>query len=230
MWLVKKIRRMKKNSVERKNRKIFPDSIVDAFASFDAKTILKGYNVINKGSNVSSSELGVGTVVGQNSNLSDCHIGRFCSIGNNVKVVHWTHPVDFVSTYPSFFNTINDYPFGRCKTEFDEFLAVRPGVSCVIGNDVWIGTDVLIKGGVQIGDGAIIGMGAVVTKDVPPYAVIGGVPAKIIKYRFDKKTIEKMLRIKWWDWDVTTIRSRMADFASINLFLKKYFDENETKN
>ena len=81
----------------------------------------------------------------------------------------------------------------------------------------------MIRGGVIIGNGAVIGMGAVVTKDVPPYAVVGGVPAKVIKYRFNSEIIEKLEAIQWWNWDLKIIKDRIDDFKNIELFVQKYY-------
>ena len=103
--------------------------------------------------------------------------------------------------------------------EFDSFLG-----ETIIGNDVWIGKDVNIMGGVTIGDGAIIGTGAVITKDVPPYAVVAGVPAKILKYRFDEEAIAAFLRIKWWNWSEELIEKRFSDVSGADIadFVRKY--------
>lgn len=101
-------------------------------------------------------------------------------------------------------------------------MKTSDGYYCKIGNDVWIGSNVLIKGGVTIGDGAVVGMGSIVTKDVPPYAVVAGNPAKIIKYRCNDEQIKALLRIKWWDWPIELIKERKNDFANIDDFIKKY--------
>lgn len=87
----------------------------------------------------------------------------------------------------------------------------------MIGNDVWIGYDAIIMPGVKIGDGAIIGTRAVVTKDIPPYTIVGGVPAKPIRKRFDDKTIEKLLSIKWWNWDKEKIKQNIQSIQSGNI-------------
>jgi len=92
----------------------------------------------------------------------------------------------------------------------------------IIGNDVWIGNGARILPNIHIGNGAIIGAGAVVTKDVPPYAVIVGNPGKISKYRFSEEVIDKLEKIKWWDWEEKTIDSRKDDMKDIDLFLEKY--------
>lgn len=124
-------------------------------------------------------------------------IGKFCSIACGTKFLFNSanHALDSLSTYP--------FPLF-----FEEWNLEREKVTdawdnrgdIVIGNDVWIGYEAVILSGVTIGDGAIIGTRAVVTKDVPPYTIVGGVPAKPIRKRFDEKVIEELLKIKWWDW------------------------------
>lgn len=148
-------------------------------------------------------------------------IGRFCSINETARV--WdNHPVDFVTTSPML-DYFMFYPWEKQRVReslIDQFgvyksntlhrtSALRQDNPIKIGNDVWIGANAVILPGVSIGDGAIIAAGAVVTKAVPPYAIVGGVPAKIIKYRFDTKVIEQLLKIKWWDWDIEKIEKNI---------------------
>ncbi len=123
-------------------------------------------------------------------------IGRFCSVGKNCEIGAFDHPIDWLSSSPFQYNMKMHFP--AYITGFPQVSIKRPG-STHIGNDVWIGSMVIIKRGVTIGDGAIVAGGAVVVKDVPPYAIVGGVPAKILKYRFDEETVQKLLDLKWWD-------------------------------
>ncbi len=126
-------------------------------------------------------------------------IGKFCSIAPNrvIIMLGGLHRTDWVSTYPfnvfyKEFKHIKGIPFSKGDVK--------------IGNDVWIGLDAVILSGITIGDGAVIGANSLVTKDVPPYAIVGGDPAKILRYRFDEKTIQKLLEIKWWDWSLVYIK------------------------
>ena len=120
-------------------------------------------------------------------------IGKFCSIAADVVIGPSQHPTNWLSTSTFQYDA-------SCKlTESQKVISYTRATPCVIGNDVWIGTDAIIQDGVSVGDGAIIASNAVVTKDVPPYAIVGGVPARIIKYRFEPEVIEKLLDLKWWD-------------------------------
>ena len=120
-------------------------------------------------------------------------IGAYCSIGSDVLIGVRKHPTDMVSTHPSFYANNKGFKTYANQMYCDELPNIQ------IGNDVWIGSKSTILGNVTIGDGAIVAYGSIVTKDIPPYAIVGGTPAKIIKYRFSKEIIDSLLEIKWWE-------------------------------
>lgn len=141
-------------------------------------------------------------------------IGKFCSIACGAKFLFNSanHTLSSLSTYtfPIFFEEWG-LPVEDIPRAWDNKGDI------VIGNDVWIGYEAVVMAGVTIGDGAIIGTRAVVTKDVPPYTIVGGVPAKPIRKRFDDETIEQLLALKWWDWPIEKIRRHLGDIQSGNL-------------
>lgn len=150
--------------------------------------------------------MGMGSYVGSYSTLS-AKIGRFTSISNHVTCnpgIH-TYQQPFATTSPCFFSLNPSH--SQCGDTFateqmlDEYRLVdkEKNIAVEIGNDVWIGERVFLVGGIKINDGAVVLAGAVVTKDVPPYAIVGGVPAKIIKYRYDEETIKFLLHTEWWN-------------------------------
>ncbi len=162
-------------------------------ASVDDESTLGNYNVIFEDVAIINSSIGAHTYIQRNSVITNADIGKFCSIAMGVSVGLAQHPTNFVSTHPAFFWGTKLIAKTYSRSEFSPFKRTT------IGHDVWIGQNALIMSGVNIGTGAIIGAGAVVTKDVPDYAIVGGVPAKIIKYRFDEKIISSLLKTKWWD-------------------------------
>lgn len=135
-------------------------------------------------------------------------IGKYCSISYNVRFI--------MDEGGHTFNTISSYPFKTNKCNME-----RSGI--VVGNDVWIGMNAIIMYGVSIGDGATIAAGSVVTKDVAPYTVVGGVPAKLIKEKCTREERTKMQKIAWWNWPNDVVESRLSDFnLSYAEFIKKY--------
>lgn len=147
--------------------------------------------------------------------IREVSIGRYSSIAMGCAIGLMPHPTTWLSTSPTIYESgANEYA-RRYLLGIMEYGAFRPAKTLTrIGNDVWLGQDVKVLKGVEIGDGAIVGAGAVVTKDVPPYAVVGGVPAKIIRYRFDEATIKRLLAVKWWNYDLSSFGS--IDFSNIH--------------
>ena len=146
-------------------------------------------------------------------------IGKFCSIACGAKFLFNSsnHTLSSLSTYP----------FPIFAAEWDENMRVTEAWDnkgdIVIGNDVWIGYEAVIMAGVHIGNGAIIGTRAVVTKDVPPYTIVGGVPARKIRNRFDDSIIEVLQKVKWWDWDIEKISKNLKAIRNADIEILKEF-------
>ncbi len=142
-------------------------------------------------------------------------IGSFCSLASEIEVMPGgNHPTDMVTTYPLRRRLAGTEQPGEPWSKGD----------VTIGNDVWIGRGVKILGGVTIGDGAVIAAYSVVTKDIPPYAIAAGVPARVVRERFSEEIVERLLRIRWWEWDDAAILERVEDLTNTDLdaFTRKY--------
>lgn len=177
------------------------------------------YNTVYKYARLRNTEMGDFSYIARNSQIYNTQIGKFTCIGPNVVSGMGAHPSsEYVSIHPLFYSTLGQSS-GLVivdKNLFDEFPSTE------IGNDVWIGNNVVIKYGVKIGDGAIIGAGAVVTKDVEPFTIVGGVPAKLIKYRYTKEQIEFLKQFKWWNKDLAWLKQNKNLFQNIEKFMFEY--------
>lgn len=155
------------------------------------------------------------TYIGKNTIICNADIGKFCSIAYDCIINPGDHPLNMISTSPVFYTQSNILRKSFNHEEFNEYEKIS------IGNDVWIGARAFIGKGVKIGNGAIIGAHAVVTKDVEPYAIVVGNPAKVIKKRFDENMIEILEKEKWWDWDEDKIESNAKYFSDKEKFIRE---------
>jgi len=170
---------------------------------------------VESGSTIYNLKMEKHSFCGYNCEIINCEIGSFTSIANNVVVGGGMHPMEWVSMSPVFYE-------GRdsVKAKFYEHSR-KPTKRTIIGHDVWIGHSALIKQGVNIGTGAVVGMGSIVTKDVAPYSIVVGNPAKEIRKRFDNLTIEGLLSSKWWDYNEEELKKMAYLFNDTTKFLKK---------
>lgn len=184
-------------------------------------TIFEGMNCIGKNSYF-IGYMGYGTYIGSNCLLNG-KIGRFCCIADDVKVYIGKHPIEYGCMNPMFYSTKkqngNSYVVEDLYEE-NELANQKEKYGIIVGNDVWIGARVTILGGVNIGDGAVIAAGAVVTKNVKPYSIVGGVPARIIRMRFDENIVCKLLKYQWWNRDRKWIEENASSFRNIENLLQ----------
>lgn len=184
-----------------------------SFSSWIVNSQIDPKAVVRDHCRIYGSSIGRYTYITRNGLIQNTDIGAFCSISENVNIGLPTHPLQMVSTSPVFLSG-NNY----LRKNFAEH-SHEDSEKTMVGNDVWIGADVKIKSGLTIGDGAVIGAGAVVTHDIPPYAIVGGIPAKIIKYRFEDEIIQQLLSSKWWELDDVALERCARSFDSAENYI-----------
>jgi acetyltransferase-like isoleucine patch superfamily enzyme len=184
------------------------------FSVIVKKSFLHKKCAIEGPSKIYDSRVGRYTYIGKNSTICNTQIGSFCSIADYCISSPGKHPIDAVSSSPVFYSKKNIFRTSFINREFTEYE------NTIIGSDVWIGSHVFIKGGLKIGHGAIIGAYSVVTKDVEPYTIIGGNPARIIRKRFDDDIIESLIKSEWWNYDEFTIKSLSVAFEKPTEFIE----------
>jgi acetyltransferase-like isoleucine patch superfamily enzyme len=200
---------------------------LNRFVKYNNSTQFEDNIKIYKYASIYNTEIGRGSYIGQSSILNNITVGRFCSIAPNVEVVYGSHPVSNISSHPAFYSKKKQSGFTFCnisKLE-DNSVSHLGGKSVVIGNDVWLGRGVKILEGITIGDGSVVGAYAVVTKDIPPYSIVGGIPAKLIRYRFDEEEVCFLNKVKWWNQPFNWIEDNCKSFDSITS-LKKALEDN----
>jgi hypothetical protein len=165
-------------------------------------------------------ELGDYSYTGPWGMFQNAVIGKFSNIAAQVRIGATRHPMERPTLHHF---TYRRSWYGFADTDDAEFFAWRAAQVACIGHDTWLGHGVTVLPGVTVGDGAVVGAGAVVTKDVEPYTVVGGVPARVLKRRFPEPTAQRLAALAWWDWDHETLKERLGDFTgSVDAFLEKW--------
>lgn len=192
------------------------------FLSLVSDTRCEENVAIGKFNRIANSYIGYASYIGDDCKFVRTKIGKFCSIGSNVKIIFGSHPTStYVSTHPAFYSVNPPTCKGFVKKNiYDEYKYVddQKKYYVSIGNDVWIGDGVKIMQGIKIEDGAILAAGSIVTKNVGPYEIVAGVPARVIKRRFSQTEIDYLLRLKWWEKSPEWLKKNANLFDSIHKF------------
>ncbi len=189
------------------------ETVIDPAARLREVTVGRCCEILG-GTYMEYTALGDFSYIGTNCMVADAEIGKFCAIAADVRIGPPNHPMDRPTLHR--FTYCPEYYVAGVERDH-RFFAQRRAEKVVIGNDVWIGHGVTVLPKVKVGDGAILAAGAVVTKDVPPYTIVGGVPAKRIRERLPRGLAERLQRIAWWDWPFEVIMQRLADFQSTDV-------------
>ena len=179
------------------------------------------YVEIGKGSRIAHSVFGDYSYCDRYADVANARIGKFANIASFTRIGPTDHPMQQASLHHFLYRS-DDY-WDEATRDAD-FFAHRQSRLAHIGHDTWIGHGAVIRPEVRIGDGAIVAAGAIVTRDMPPYQIVAGVPASPLRARFEPKTAARLQQLAWWDWDHQTLRARLPDFRSlpIEAFLEKY--------
>jgi acetyltransferase-like isoleucine patch superfamily enzyme len=188
---------------------IFQGAVIGGKCAFERPSKVCGDAVLQ------SVRMGARSYIGDRARVINANIGRFCSIAPDSNIGGFLHPIDrFVSTCPAFYSSLS-----QCGPAYVDRNIFEENAVTDLGSDVWVGYRAIILPGIKVGHGAVIGAGAVVTKDVPDYAVVAGVPARVLKYRFDSQRIQHLLASRWWEKDQAWLAKHASSFRNIDEFL-----------
>lgn len=207
--MISLLRMLRADLRERAQRRRFPQAVLHADVVLDAKSTLGRHTVLFAGARLVEAQVSDYSYVQARTQIFNAEIGPYCSIAAEVVIGLVDHPTRFVSTSPVFYD--NEQPLPHFFVDAPLELARVPRT--FIGADVWVGQRSMIKAGVTIGVGAVVGAGAFVTRDVAPYSIVVGAPARVLRMRFEPSVIEGLLRTRWWG---------LSDQALIEL--AQYFD------
>ncbi len=205
-------------------------------ADADPEPVLSERPTIHPTAQIRACQLGAWTEIGPHAQLVEssigdysycaganqiiyAEIGRFCSIASYVRINPGNHPMERVTQHHMTYRRVQ---YGFAATDDADFFAWRRAHRCLVGHDVWIGHGAIILPGVTVGTGAVVAAGAVVSRDVAPYSIVAGVPARMLRRRFPEALAEKLLRIAWWEWDRATLEARFADLNDVERFVERY--------
>ncbi len=193
------------------NNKKFPNAIIEKGVTLTDDTIIGNNTLLCKNVVVNKSKIGNYSYVNHDTLIQNTTIGNYTSIAHGVKMGLGAHPLHLFSTSPVFYKKKNSLKINVIKEDvnFNEYKPIK------IGHDVWIGANVIIMDGIKIGNGAVIAAGAIITKNVPPYAIIAGIPGKIIKFRFEEQTINELEKTKWWLKNADEVQNISSILAKI---------------
>jgi acetyltransferase-like isoleucine patch superfamily enzyme len=207
--------RSRKLLIKNKNKSLYIGYMTDLFNVRIGK-----YNTFYSNVLIANSQIDDFVYVSERTRIINASIGKFCSIASDVRIGLTMHPTQFISTFPAFFSLGK-----QCQVTFATKNYFDENGKILIGNDTWIGANAIILDNVIIGDGAVIAAGSVVTKNVEPYSIVGGVPAKLIKKRFTDTEIENLLSLKWWNKDISWLKKNHDNFNNPQEFFKKGMGE-----
>lgn len=198
-------------------KKRFVESVLYFGAEVDKSSVLGKNSVVFANTVLINSTLGAYSYIQKNSEVVNTEIGKFCSIASTVSIGLANHPTNLLSTSPAFYDNSQPLPYFFTQKKYEAELSVKT----IIDADVWIGQGAMLKAGVNVGVGAVIGAGAIVTKDVEPYSIVAGVPARHVKYRFDKELREGLIASTWWELNDKELTKLMAYFDKPSDFLRE---------